>query len=326
MIHSTIKPSTAKGPESEARRGFLEDVLAGLQRSPKQLPCKYFYDERGSILFDRICRLDEYYLTRTELELMERFAPEMGARLGAGVMLVEYGGGSSVKTRYLLDGLERPAAYVSVDISCEHLRKTALELARDYPAIEVRPICADFTRPFALPRTARVPSHVAVYFPGSTIGNFLPDQAAVLLRGIVGLCGKGGGLLIGIDLKKDAALLEAAYDDRLGVTAEFNLNLLVRINRELGANFDPAGFAHRACYNHDLGRVEMYLVSRKPQRVRLAGETFAFAAGEAISTEYSHKYTVAEFSAIAASEGLTLDGEWTDEARRFAVLYFSIAG
>lgn len=326
MIHSTIKPSTTKNPESETRRAFLDDVLAGLRRTSKQLPCKYFYDERGSILFDRICELDEYYLTRTELELMERFAPEMGERLGAGVLLVEYGSGSSVKTRYLLDGLTEPAAHVPVDISGEHLRKTARELARDYPGIEVRPICADFTKPFVLPRTAHAPAQVSVYFPGSTIGNFLPDQAAVLLRRIVDLCGAGGGLLIGIDLRKDASILEAAYDDRLGVTAEFNLNLLVRINRELGADFDLAGFSHRASYNPDLGRIEMYLVSRKPQRVRLGGETIDFAEGETICTEYSHKYTVAEFSAIAASEGLALDREWTDEGRNFAILHFSVAG
>lgn len=326
MIHSTIKSSTPKNRESGSQRAFLEDVIAGLRGSPKQLPCKYFYDERGSILFDRICRLDEYYLTRTELELMERFAPEMGARLGPGVMLVEYGSGSSVKTRYLLDGLARPAAYVPVDISGEHLRKTALELEHDYPEIEVKPICADFTKPFALPCSARAPSQVSVYFPGSTIGNFLPDQAAALLGRIVDLCGAGGGLLIGIDLKKDASILEAAYDDRLGVTADFNLNLLVRINRELGANFDLAKFSHRAVYNPDLGRVEMYLASREPQRVRVGGETIEFEEGETICTEYSHKYTVDEFSAIAASEGLTLDCEWTDEGRNFAVLHYSIAG
>jgi dimethylhistidine N-methyltransferase len=325
-IHSTIKPSAAKSPDSEARRAFLNDVRDGLRRSSKQLPCKYFYDERGSILFDRICELDEYYLTRAELELMERFAPEMGARLGPGVMLVEYGSGSSVKTRHLLDGLTEPAAYVPVDISGEHLRKTAIELAHDYPAIEVRPIPADFTKPFALPRTARAPARVAVYFPGSTIGNFLPDQAAALLRRIVDLCGPGGGLLIGVDLKKDASRLEAAYDDSLGVTAEFNRNLLVRINRELGADFDPAGFAHRARYNQDLGRVEIDLVSREPQIVHLGGETIEFAEGEAIRTEYSHKYTAAEFSAIAEHAGLTLDREWTDEGRNFAVLYYSVAG
>ncbi|HET6327834.1 MAG TPA: L-histidine N(alpha)-methyltransferase, partial [Planctomycetaceae bacterium] len=227
-----INPSVAvQERASRTRRVFLHDVVTGLQALPKSLPCKYFYDERGSELFDRICQLDEYYLTRTELALMDQFAPEMGAQIGPGTMLVEYGSGSSVKTRYLLDGLIDPVAYVPVDISGEHLRKTARELARDYPRIEVLPICADFTQDFALPRSQRAATHAAVYFPGSTIGNFLPGQAAELLRRITLMCGTGGGLLIGVDLKKDVATLEAAYDDLRGVTAEFNLNLLHRINR-----------------------------------------------------------------------------------------------
>jgi|HubBroStandDraft_6_1064221.scaffolds.fasta_scaffold45452_3 dimethylhistidine N-methyltransferase len=307
-----------------AHRSFLRDVIAGLQTRPKHLSCKYFYDQRGSKLFDRICQLDEYYLTRSELAIMDRFAPEMGAQIGPGAMLVEYGSGSSVKTRYLLDGLPDPVAYVPVDISGDHLQQTARELARDYPRIEVLPVCADFTQDFALPHSLRATTHAAVYFPGSTIGNFLPGQATGLLRRITRLCGTGGGLLIGIDLKKDAATIEAAYNDRLGVTAEFNLNLLRRINRELGADFDLDQFFHQARYNDEFGRVEMYLVSRRAQAVTFGGETIEFEPGESICTEHSHKYTVGEFAAVAATAGLTLRREWTDKNRQFAVLHFAV--
>jgi dimethylhistidine N-methyltransferase len=309
---------------SRERRLFLRDVIAGLQARPKSLPCKYFYDERGSQLFDQICQLDEYYLTRAELALMDQFAPEMGTQIGPGTMLVEYGSGSSVKTRYLLDGLPDPVAYVPVDISGEHLQKTAEELARDYPRIEVLPVCADFTQDFDLPRSGRAATHSAVYFPGSTIGNFLPSRAAELLRRITQMCGTGGGLLIGVDLKKDVPTIEAAYNDRLGVTAEFNLNLLRRINGELGADFDLDQFLHRARYNCELGRVEMYLVSRRAQQVTVGNESIAFEAGEAICTEHSHKYSVDEFAALAATAGLTLRREWIDKAGRFAVLHFAV--
>jgi dimethylhistidine N-methyltransferase len=307
-----------------ARRSFLRDVIAGLRKRPKSLSCKYFYDQPGSELFDRICQLDEYYLTRTELALMEQFAPEMGAQIGPGAMLVEYGSGSSVKTRYLLDNLPDLIAYVPVDISGDHLQQTARELACDYPRIEVLPVCADFTHDFALPHSLRATTHSAVYFPGSTIGNFLPGPATGLLRRITRMCGTGGGLLIGIDLKKDAATIEAAYNDRLGVTAEFNLNMLRRINRELGADFDLDQFFHRARYNDKLGRVEMSLVSRRAQSVTFGGETIEIDPGESICTEYSHKYTVEEFAVIAAAAGLTLRKEWTDNNRQFAVLHFAV--
>ena len=222
---------TVRRRASRARREFLRDALAGLRTSPKQLPCKYFYDRRGSELFDRICVLDEYYLTRCELAIMEQFAPEMGEQIGPGAMLVEYGSGSSVKTRYLLDSLPDCVAYVPVDISGEYLEQTAAELARDYPRLEVLPVCADFTQEFDLPVSTRASTHAAVYFPGSTIGNFLPARAASLLRRIARMCGTGGGLLIGIDLKKDAATIEAAYNDRLGVTA--------RVQSQLAAPDEP---------------------------------------------------------------------------------------
>ncbi|HWB12962.1 MAG TPA: L-histidine N(alpha)-methyltransferase [Pirellulales bacterium] len=317
---------TRRAHTSQTRSGFLRDVLSGLRMTPKQLPCKYFYDARGSALFDRICQLDEYYLTRSELAIMDRFASDMGEQIGPGAMLVEYGSGSSVKTRYLLDGLPDGVAYVPVDISGEHLRQTARELTRDYPRLEILPVCADFTRHFSLPTSKRPATHAAVYFPGSTIGNFVPDAAAALLRRITLLCGKDGGLLIGIDLKKEPALIEAAYNDRLGVTAQFNRNLLCRINRELEADFDLSRFSHQAPYNRELGRVEMHLASDEAQTVSVAGQSFAFAAGETICTEYSHKYTVDEFAAIAAAAGLELHKTWTDDKRYFAVLHFAVAG
>jgi dimethylhistidine N-methyltransferase len=303
---------------------FLEDILEGLSQSPKNLPCKYFYDERGSALFDQICELDEYYPTRTELAIMRRFAPEMAEQIGPGVMLVEYGSGSSIKTRWLLDHLPDPAAYVPVDISRDHLEQTAGRLAADYPYLDVLPVCADFTGPFDLPASVRDPSHAAVYFPGSTIGNFTPGDALALLRQIAALCGTDGGLLIGIDLKKDISTIEAAYNDAAGVTAEFNLNLLRRINRELDGDFRLDRFRHRAVYNPVVGRVELGLVSQCAQRVTVADETFDFECGEEVRTEYSHKYTIDEFAEIAAAADLTLHRYWTDEASRFAVLHFAV--
>jgi dimethylhistidine N-methyltransferase len=316
--------TTVRRRAERAQRSFLRDVLMGLGAAPKQLPCKYFYDKRGSELFDRICQLDEYYLTRSELAIMDQFAPEMGDQIGPGAMVVEYGSGSSVKTRYLLDGLPQPVAYVPVDISGEHLHQASLELARDYPGIEILPVCADFTTDFALPRSKRAATHAAVYFPGSTIGNFLPSRGVELLGRITALCGNGGGLLIGIDLKKRPAIIEAAYNDALGVTADFNLNLLGRINRELAADFDVRQFSHRAVYDQELGRIEMHLVSRRSQAVSIGPETFEFARGETICTEYSHKYTIDEFAAIAAAAGLTLRREWTDKYGYFAVLHFAV--
>jgi dimethylhistidine N-methyltransferase len=227
---------------------FLDEVLSGLQQSLKTLPCKYFYDERGSQLFDQICDLDEYYLTRSELAIIESHAPQIAEQIGPGVMLIEYGSGSSVKTRILLDHLPAIDAYVPVDISREHLQQTCRNLARCYPDLEVLPVCADFTAEFDLPVPRAQPTHSAVYFPGSTIGNFPPHEAEQMLSQIASLCGTGGGLLIGIDLQKDPEILEAAYNDAQGVTAEFNLNLLRHINRELGGDFCLDAFQHVASY------------------------------------------------------------------------------
>ncbi len=312
--------------DESTRRQFLADVVAGLRATPKRLPSKYFYDQRGSQLFDRICQLEEYYPTRCELAIMDQFAGEMGEQIGPGVMLVEFGSGSSVKIRHLLDNLPKAAAYVPVDISGEHLQQASIKLARDYPHIEVLPVCADFTEGFSLPEPSRDFSHVAVYFPGSTIGNLVHARVVELLRRIADMCGVGGGLLLGVDLKKDAATIEAAYNDAVGVTAQFNLNLLRRINRELDADFDLESFTHGAIYNAELGRVETHLVACKPQTVHLDGESIHFTEGETICTEYSQKYSVDEFAELAAVAGFELHKYWTDKDRYFAVMHLVVAG
>ena len=302
---------------------FREDVLAGLTKPTKSLPCKYLYDERGSALFERICELDEYYPTRTELAIMRRHVGEMAAELGPRCFLVEYGSGSSVKVRLLLDHLDDPVAYVPIDISKEHLLRSAVELSKLYPKLEVLPVCADFTQRIELPECQRFNSHTVIYFPGSTIGNFTHLEARAFLRGAAELCGSGGGLLIGVDLKKDAATLEAAYNDRTGVTAEFTTNLLARMNRELGADFQLDRFRHVATYNRDEGRVEIRLVSLCPQTVKVGGLSISFEKGEAIRTEYSHKYSLAEFRLMAAAAGFTTQRVWTDPRDLFSVQYLT---
>lgn len=303
---------------------FLDDVVAGLSQTPKRLPSKYFYDERGSRLFDEICTLEEYYLTRTELTIMQQFAERIVEALGQGNMLVEYGSGSSLKTRILLDRLQRTVAYVPVDISGEHLEQTAARLAKAYPHIEILPVCADFTAEFELPCSRRDPVRKSVYFPGSTIGNFNPTDAGRLLQQIASICGSGGGLLIGIDLQKEIQTIEAAYNDQNGVTMAFNRNLLHRINREFDADFQVDAFEHRAFYNQHLGRVEIYLVSGTRQVVTIDGVAFRFAEGDAICTEYSYKYTIDGFHAIAATAGFSLECAWADDQELFAVLYFRL--
>lgn len=303
---------------------FRDDVLRGLSGRRKSLPSKYFYDRTGSELFDQICELPEYYPTRTELSIVRQFAHEMGDQIGRGVRLIEFGSGSSIKTRLLLDQLIDPVAYVPVDVSRQHLYSTAVQLQQDYPAVEILPVCADFTKPFRLPVTKRPTTHDAVYFPGSTIGNFERNEAKTLLRHIAKLCGRGGGLLIGIDLRKDAAVLEPAYNDASGVTAAFNLNLLKRANRELDANFDTESFQHLATYNEAEGRIEMYLESQVEQTVQIEDHCFDFTKGERICTEYSHKYTIEEFAEMAAEAGLTLRRQWLDEQQYFSVLHFAL--
>ncbi len=301
---------------------FRRDVIEALSREPlKELPTQYLYDERGSALFDRICELPEYYPTRTELSIMERDAGQMARVIGPGTLVVEYGSGSSVKTRHLLEALVDPAGCVLVDISRDHLLRSAEVLAGRFPHVEVLPVCADFTAPFDVPTPQHAVERRVVYFPGSTIGNFLPEAAERLLAQMAEQCGPGGGLLIGTDLRKDPAVLKAAYNDAQGVTAEFNLNLLRRINRELKADFDVQGFRHQAIYDESKGRIEMLLISRRPQTVTVAGHRFSFAEGEAIRTEYSHKYSVEGFTAMAGQCGFEPVQAWVDPQQLFCVHY-----
>ena len=300
---------------------FLADVLNGLRGDRKTLPCKYFYDEIGSQLFDEICELDEYYVTRTELEIMHDNADSIARQIDRDVMLVEYGSGSSTKTRLLLDALIDPVAYVPVDISEEHLLKTAEGLRSCYPDIEVLPVVADFTKSFNLPTPVKPYSHVALYFPGSTIGNFEPEKAAKILGGMSKLLGPQGGLLIGIDLQKDISTIEAAYDDAEGVTAKFNLNLLARINRELDGDFDLAKFSHKAIYNKAAHRIEISIVSLEEQSVAIGNEIVHFKANEEILTEYSHKYSIDGFAKLARQHGFSLHKQWTDRENLFGVLH-----
>jgi dimethylhistidine N-methyltransferase len=304
---------------------FRADVLAGLSRQPRRLPCKYLYDRRGSELFDWICELEEYYPTRTELAIMRAFSGEMAAAIGPRARLIELGSGSSVKSRLLIEALSDPAEYVPVDISREHLHGAAARLARAYPTLRIRPLCGDFTRGLHLPPSRPSIKHV-VYFPGSTIGNFGPRESRRLLAHIARLVGPRGGLLIGIDLVKDRRKLVAAYNDAAGVTAAFNLNLLARINRELRGDFDRAAFRHQAIYNSAKRRIEMHLVSTREQAVAVDGQRFEFEPGETICTEYSHKYTIDGFAALAGSAGLSLVRAWNDPRRLFAVLYFTVCG
>lgn len=303
-------------PSADDIRG---DVLDGLSRHPKRLPSKYFYDARGSALFEQICEQPEYYLTRTELAIMRRHVGDMAQVLGPHVELVEYGSGSGIKTRLLLHNLDDPVGYVPVEISRSALMASVDTLGQMFPTIEMLPVCADFTAPLTLPRPRRAPARAVIYFPGSTIGNFDPHEAAALLRLMRSEVGPGGAMLIGVDLVKDRAVLEAAYNDRAGITAAFTLNMLHRFNRELGADFDLAGFAHRAQYNPMAERIETHIVSRRFQDVHIAGRTFHFEPGETMLVEYSCKYSQASFERLAARAGLQVTHTWTDPARMFAV-------
>jgi len=312
-------PGVSAARAAQARDiAFLTDVLDGLSRPRKSLPCKYFYDREGSALFDAICTLDEYYPTRTETALLHDRAAEIAGLAGPGATLVELGSGSSVKVRILLDALADPAMYVPVDISREHLIAAASRLAGDYPSVTVVPVAADYVQGFALPRGVR-PDRTVVFFPGSTIGNFRPAEALGFLRGLGERLGTGTRLLIGVDLRKDRRILEAAYNDAAGVTAAFNMNLLTRINRELGGSFDVTRFAHRAHYDAVRGRIEMHLQSLVTQTVRVAGYPFRFLAGETIHTENSYKYSVPGFRRLAARAGWETERSWTDSDALFSL-------
>ncbi len=293
------------------------EVLAGLARQPRAIAPKFFYDARGSQLFDAITATPEYYPTRTEIGILQANAAAIAARVGTGSLLVEPGGGSCAKVRILLEGL-RPCAYVPMDISREHLWLAAEATAAAFPWLEVHAACTDFTREMQIPPSAPSGPRLA-FFPGSSIGNFDPAGAADFLATVAEVVGPGGWLLIGVDLKKDPAVLTAAYNDAAGVTADFNLNLLLRINRELGADFDPAQWRHLAFYDARAGRIEMHLASRCDQAVRIAGQTFAFAAEETIHTENSYKYHVDEFRQLARRAGFRPDAVWTDPHALFSV-------
>jgi dimethylhistidine N-methyltransferase len=298
---------------------ILADVRAGLRQVPKHLSSRYFYDARGSALFERICEQPEYYLTRAELDLMHAHAADIGAAVGPDAMVVEYGSGSGLKTRLLLGHLRNPVAYVPIEISQDALGASIERLAREFPAIEMLPVCADFTDELALPLPSRRAARTLVYFPGSTIGNFEVRDALTLLRRMRERIGRHGAALVGVDLKKSPQLIEAAYNDAAGVTAEFTLNMLVRFNRELGADFDLDGYRHRARYNPMAGRIETHIVSLREQTVTLGGERFGFAAGEAMLVELSCKYSIDEFARLAARAGLRQERTWTDPAERFAL-------
>jgi len=300
---------------------FRDAVLDGLARERKEIPSKFLYDERGSELFDEICRQDEYYSTRTEMAIMEEDVDAMVAAVGPRAQFVEYGSGSSLKTRILLDHLEDPSVYVPMDISCRYLAQQAEKIAEAYPKLPIQPLCADYTAEFTLPEPPRPARRTVVYYPGSTIGNFQPADARTFLASIRSVVGDDGGLLIGVDRLKDRDVIKAAYNDEAGVTAAFNKNLLRRMNRELDATFDPDRFEHEGRWNSEEGCIEMHLCSTVAQTVEVAGTTVSFEEGETILTEYSYKYTLDDFAAMAAEVGFEVDAVWTDERSYFSVQY-----
>ncbi len=299
----------------------IEALIAGLDRPDKSISPKYFYDETGSQLFEQITRLPEYYLTDTELQIMEAHVDEMTALIGPSASLIEFGSGSSLKTQMLLQHMRAPAAYVPVDISEDHLLASQRRIRDKFPDIEVLPVAADFTRPFDLPEPSVMPLRNVVYFPGSTIGNFEDEDALDLMRVMREEARDGGALLIGADLQKDANVIHAAYNDGEGVTARFNLNMLEHLNREFGAQFDIDAFEHRASYDEEEGRVVMQLVSQRDQVVRIDDARIAIARGEAITTEYSHKYTLDGFADMVAAAGFSTERTWTDANDWFSVHY-----
>ncbi len=306
--------------------GDLKDeALTGLRKTPKSLPCKYFYDSLGARLFEAITELPEYYPTRTELGILERSVDEMAKAIGPHATLVEFGSGVGLKTQKLLDALIEPTGCVLIDISRAALEASTQQLADRYPEMELIGVCADYTQTLRLPRPHRPSARTVAFFPGSTLGNFTHHEASRFLSRIAELVGPKGGLLIGIDRRKDPAIIEAAYNDALGVTAAFNLNILNRVNLA-GADFDLASFRHHAPYIESEGRIEMRLISRQDQTVRLGGEAFEFREGEHIVTEHSHKYGLDQFVDLAAGAGFQLAGHWTDDREWFSVCLLEVAG
>ena len=304
---------------------IYEEVMAGLRKTPKEISALYSYDERGAHLFEDICRQPEYYLGRTEIAILEEHIDELAAMPGGDIALIEYGSGSSRKTRVLLDRLPQVAAYVPIDISKEMLVQSAAELAGRYRGLSVLPVCADYDQAFELPPAVSQYSRRLFFYPGSTIGNRMPDDAGAFLRRMRTLCGSEGALLIGVDLRKDPALTLPAYDDAAGISPSFNLNSLSCLNRELGADFDLARFQHHVCYNEREGRVEISIVSREKQVVHLQGTPVWFEEGEKIWRAYAYKYSVTDFQRIAGDAGWRSERAWTDERQLFSVQYFTAA-
>lgn len=302
--------------------GLRAEVLAGLRGTPKMLPPKLFYDARGAELFERICDLDDYYLTRAELSILRARASEIATLVGSDAALIEYGSGAGVKVRLLLDAMEQAgvpfAAYTPIDISREQLLRVSAEISSEYSRVPVLPVCADYTAPLSIPELPSRARRLA-FFPGSTIGNFHPHEAAAFLRRVREVVGHDGALLLGVDRRKDSRVLDAAYDDREGVTAEFNLNALARLNREADADFDLDAFRHCALWNDGASRVEMHLVSSRNQSAHVAGESFSFARGESIWTESSYKYDRTRLERLVADGGFRTKRRWTDGGKRFWV-------
>ena len=303
------------------RDDFGQEVRDGLATNQRTVPCKFIYDERGSELFEKICEQPEYYPTRTELKIMEESIDSMVEAIGPRARVIECGPGSGIKTKMLLDHLEDPAAYIPIEISKSALRGCFQELTREFPELEIVPVCADYTDHIDIPETEGDYERNVVYFPGSTLGNFPKDVARSFMRRSAEFAGEDGAMLLGVDLAKDPDILRKAYNDEAGVTAAFNMNLLHRMNRELGGNFDTDAFHHEAIYNPEHTRIEMHLVSEREQTVDVAGETYEFDEGQTICTEYSHKYTPEAFEELATGAGFDVRQMWTDGDNLFSIWY-----
>lgn len=299
---------------------FKSEVIAGLHESPKRIPSKFFYDERGSQLFEAITELDEYYLTRTEIAILTKYLPEMAARIGPDATVIEFGTGAGVKTEMLLASLQHPRSYIPIDISREQLTIATKELTARFPYLDIHPIFGDYTSDIHLP-IAQDSGRNVIFFPGSTIGNFTPEEAIPFLRNAAKLIGSDGALLIGFDRVKDARVLEAAYNDARGVTAAFNRNLILRIQSEFNVEIAPVDFDHFAFFNKEESRIEMHLVSRDDQILKLGNDEIRLAQGEHIVTEYSYKYTPEAFSEILTASGFEMQDRWSDEKEYFEVCY-----